>query len=109
SSRASPDVVAPSVLAPADAEISARRTPHTTANLSRSGDATVTRQTPFLQLGSSFFLTSMAIEPSGLSGCSHAHATGFNTPGRISNWAERLNFPSKPFGRRNEPRRMPPP
>jgi len=45
--------------------------------------------TPFLQPGSSVFLTSMAMEPSGLSGCSHAHATGFTTPGRISSSAER--------------------
>jgi hypothetical protein len=32
------------------------------------------------QFGSSIFFTSMEMEPSAFPGCSHAQATGFNTP-----------------------------
>jgi hypothetical protein len=50
--------------------------------------------TPLRQAGSLGPFTSTAIEPSALSCCSQAQATGLNTPGRISIWAERFTFPT---------------
>src|SRR5450631_323250 len=60
-----------------------------------SGETELKRQhqTPFRQPRSFSPLSSTVIEPSGLTGCSHAHAIGFFTPARISSWAERLSFP----------------
>src|SRR5216683_665424 len=103
SNRASPGADrATSALELADVKVSTKMAAHAIRGPYPRRDVTVTVQTPFRQLGSFFFFTSTAIEPSGFSGCSHAQATGFNTAGRISNWAERWTVPSNPFGSRSE-------
>src|ERR1700692_4344317 len=54
-------------------------------------------QTPFRQPRSFSPLSSTVIEPSGLTGCSHAQAIGLLRPLRISSWAERLTLPLYAF------------